>query len=393
MKKLSFIFILIITLCFSINVNAKTIELATTSVTINDTELVPMKKIFESLGYKINLNPEANIIEAVKDNINIKLEVGSTKIYKNDEEIILDTAPTLFNNDVYIPKQLIAEVLNYNIRATNTKDKLIISNELKVHYIDVGQAESIFIQAPSGINMLIDAGETKKGAIISFLRGLNIQRIDYILVSHPHPDHISEMDEIIDNFDIGSFYMAKVTDATEDFDNMIDALSRKNIKIVEAKAGVNINLGIGISCKILCPYNYNYGDNLNNWSAVVHLIYGNNSFLFTGDTEFESEKQLLLNNAELKSDILKIGHHGDRNATSEEFLDAVNPSLAIISAPENSVWGHPHKEVIDNLKERNIFYYCTGNSGTVTLTSDGKNIVVSISKKQITQKEDKQDSI
>jgi len=193
-------------------------------------------------------------------------------------------------------------VLSFAINFTN----VLATGNLKVHFIDVGQVDSILVQAPNGRNMLIDAGETKDNAVMNYLNGLGITRLDAVVATHPYADHISEMPEVINNFEIGNFYMPKVSHTTQGFADMVNALSNKGIKVKEATVGNWIGLDENLDCDIVAPNSNDYED-LNNWSAVVHLTYGKTSFLFTGDTEKSSGQEILNGGINIKSDVLKVG--------------------------------------------------------------------------------------
>lgn len=245
--------------------------------------------------------------------------------------------------------------------------------ELKVHYIDVGQADSILIQSPNGKNMLIDAGETKKNAVLDYLNSLGVKKLDVVVATHPHSDHISEMASVIRNFDIGVFYMPKVQHTTKTFENMVDALSEKNVSVKEAAAGAVIDFDSSLNCRVVAP-NKNSYDDLNNWSAVVHVSYGNTAFIFTGDAEELSESEIVSGGADVKADVLKVGHHGSSSSTSKAFLEKVSPKYAVISAGKDNDYGHPHKETIDILNKFGVEIYQTFDNGTITATSDGNEI-------------------
>lgn len=252
---------------------------------------------------------------------------------------------------------------------SNTNNKNII----KVNYIDVGQGDSILVQV-NGKNLLIDAGPNEStDKLISYLNKQNIKKLDYIVATHPHEDHIGAMDSVIKKYDIGEFYAPKKTTTTKTFENMINSLKSKDIKINVAKAGINLNLGDNVKCELLAPNSSNY-ENLNNYSVVIKITYGKSKFLFTGDAEKLSEKEILNKNYDLSSDVLKIGHHGSSSSSSKEFLDKVSPKIAVISLGKNNDYGHPHKETTTELKKRNIQTYRTDIDGSVVLISDGKNI-------------------
>ncbi|MGE5628888.1 MAG: ComEC/Rec2 family competence protein [Solirubrobacterales bacterium] len=245
---------------------------------------------------------------------------------------------------------------------------------LKVDYIDVGQGDSILIQL-NGKNMLIDAGTNEsQGKLLAYLKNQNIRKLDYVIATHPHEDHIGGMAEVIKSFEIGAFYAPKKVANTKTFEDMVNALKSKNLKIDTAKEGVVINFGSNANCLMLAPNSENYED-VNNYSAVIKLTYKNTSFLFTGDAQKLSEKEMLDKGLDLSCDVLKVGHHGSSTSSSAAFLDKASPKVAVISCGKNNDYGHPHKQTVTTLKKRNIKIYRTDVDGTVLIESDGKNIV------------------
>lgn len=254
-----------------------------------------------------------------------------------------------------------------------------LSNNMNVHFINVGQGDSILIQV-NNKNLLIDSGpkESKKN-LISYLNDLNIKKIDFLIATHPHEDHIGNMDEVIKKYDIKAFYSPKVTTTTKSFESMIDALKSKNLKINILKSGpTSIDLGENTTISILSPNKDKYisgnTENINNYSPVILIKFGENKFLFTGDAEKEVEKDILSSNVDIKADVLKVGHHGSSTSTSEEFLNAVNPSIAVICVGEDNSYGHPHKETLTLLNSKKIKTLRTDLNGNIVLSSDGKSI-------------------
>lgn len=257
--------------------------------------------------------------------------------------------------------------------STATTSQNAPTSGLRVHYIDVGQADSILIQSPDNKNMLIDAGETKDKAVLNYLNAQGVKRLDVVIATHPHNDHISEMADVIKSYEIGDFYMPKATHTSKSFEKMVDALKAKNISPIVAKAGMSFNLEDKIKCDIVAPNSDKY-ENLNNYSIVLKLTYGENSFLFTGDAEELSEKEILNSGADVSANVLKVGHHGSSSSTSAAFLKAVNPQYAVISCGKDNDYGHPHKETIEKLKGINT--YITKDNGNIIISSDSKNISV-----------------
>lgn len=243
-------------------------------------------------------------------------------------------------------------------------------SNIKIHYIDVGQGDSELIQIGDK-NILIDAGTSDKRAL-DYLKSLGIKKIDYAIATHPHEDHIGSMDDVIKDFDIGTFYAPKVTTTTKTFENMVKALKAKDLKMTVPKVGEEINIG-NATLTFLAPNSDRYED-LNNYSIVVKLKYGNNSFIFMGDAEDISEDEILKKQLDIKADVLKVGHHGSHSSTTKEFLDKVNPKYAVISCEKGNDYGHPHKETLTKLNDKNINVFRTDLNGTIIAESNGKEI-------------------
>ncbi|MCY6960596.1 ComEC/Rec2 family competence protein [Clostridium brassicae] len=254
---------------------------------------------------------------------------------------------------------------------TSTNSLIDPKYKLTIHYINVGQGDSILIQI-NNKNMLIDAG-TKSASVSSYLKKHKVTKLDYIIATHPHEDHIGGMSSIINNFSIDNFYAPKATSNSLSFRNMLSALNKKNIKITPAKSGQNIDLAKDVKCFIVAPNN-TYYDNINNYSIVIKLIYKNTSFLFTGDAESHSEEEIFKNGFDIKSDVLKLGHHGSNSSTSNKFLDEISPKVAIVSCGKGNDYDHPHKETLNKLKNKKILLYRTDLDGTIVLQSDGTKI-------------------
>ena len=245
---------------------------------------------------------------------------------------------------------------------------------MKVHYIDVGQGDSILIQV-NDKNMLIDCGPRDgKDKFFSYLESQKITKLDYVVATHPHEDHIGNMADVIKKYDVNKFYAPKVEHTTKTFEKMVEALVKKNLKITTIKAGTDsIDLGENTKVSVVAPNKDTY-DDLNNYSPIIKIEYGNNSFLFTGDAESKSEKEVLKKGYDVKADVLKLGHHGSSTSTSKEFFEAVNPSIGVISLASDNKYGHPHKETLNLLKDKKIKVYRTDVDGTTVLSSDGNKI-------------------
>lgn len=253
---------------------------------------------------------------------------------------------------------------------------------MRVHFLDVGQADSTFIELGNGQTMLIDAGEAHNAStIIQYIRDLQYSDIDYVVATHPHDDHIGGMAEVLESFEIGKMYMPKQTHTISAFEDMLDVMERKNIDAYTAKSGVNILTSGIIEIDILAPFADSYS-NLNNSSAVVRIKYGDTIMLFTGDAEQEIEMQLL--DSGIDADVLKVGHHGAGSSSATSFIKAVSPEVAVISS--GGEYGHPHSDTLAILSEVGANIYRTDEQGTIQVTAD-QHKKITVDKKASTVKE------
>jgi len=252
-----------------------------------------------------------------------------------------------------------------------------VEGSLEVHFIDVGQADSILVRSENA-NMLIDTGDLDDectSKIIGYLDGFGISKLDYLVLTHPDADHIGGAPEIINEFNVVKCIMPDFSKDTQIFTNTLSALDEKDVEVIEAVPNYEFTVGEA-ECRILAPLE-EYKD-ANDMSAVIQLYFGSKSILFTGDAEAESEADMVkkYTSEDLKADVLKVGHHGSSTSTTQAFIDLVNPEYAVISCGKDNKYGHPHDEIIDLLEKNKITYYRTDISGTVILKTDGKTITV-----------------
>jgi competence protein ComEC len=257
------------------------------------------------------------------------------------------------------------------------------SNLLTVAFLDIGQGDSIFIQAPSSAQMLVDGGRTDQ--VLDRLhevmpRGDN--SIDLVLATHPDADHIGGLSYVLENYKVSEIIDNGTHDKTnktiQRLNNDIqEEIKNSNAKYVHAVRGMKIILDSekNIYFEIYYPTATSTSPDSNNMSIVGKLVYGENDFLLTGDSPKEIENTLMKWCIEcLKSDVLKVGHHGSRNSTSREFLNAVQSEYAIISAGKNNSYGHPHREVMDLLEQAKTKILQTSEMGSIIFESDGKEL-------------------
>lgn len=250
-------------------------------------------------------------------------------------------------------------------------------NVLTVHYLDIGQGDSIVAELPNKELLLIDAGEASSSEkIISYIKNLGYSKIDYVIGTHPHADHIGGLANVIKSFDIGSIYMPKVAASSKTYENLLNTIKDKNLKIKTGKNGVEVLNENNLVLKMVAPNQDSYSS-YNNYSIVLRLDYGTTSFLFTGDAEEKSEKEIT---EDVNVDVLKVGHHGSDTSSSEEFLAKVKPKYAIISVGAGNKYGHPADITLTKLKKNTKQIYRTDLNGTIKVISDGININIETEK-------------
>jgi competence protein ComEC len=248
-----------------------------------------------------------------------------------------------------------------------------LEDNLLIHFIDVGQGDSTLIIFPNKEVALIDAGTiARRKEVVEYIEKQNIKRIDYLIGTHPHEDHIGGLPEIIRSFEIGKIYLPNKTNNTAIFEELLNEIKNHNLKITEGKAGLNIIDHRDLGFTIIAPsLEYN---SINDSSIVTKIVYKDFSTIITGDAEKESESNMVKEEYNLKANILRIGHHGSSTSTTEEFLNKVNPDYAVISLGKDNTYGHPHREIIEALEGRNIITLRTDILGNIVFKTDGKNI-------------------
>lgn len=268
-------------------------------------------------------------------------------------------------------EKLISENLNSEVILQDTISPEDIG--LTVSFIDVGQGDSTLIECGEEA-MLIDAGlYGERNAVCSYLSNRDIESLNYCVATHPHADHIGGMSEVIYRFDVDTLVYPICDNDSEQWNYVLDACDEKGVSYFNPQPGDSFTLG-DATITLFSPSKKDDYDNLNNYSMVLKLEYGDISFLFTGDAEKEVEKSLVSKGFDLRADVLKCGHHGSSTSTCKTFLEAVNPAAAVISCGKDNEYGHPHKETIESLNKKNIQVFRTDLSSTIVAQSNGKKI-------------------
>ncbi len=250
-------------------------------------------------------------------------------------------------------------------------------DEIAVHFIDVGQADCAVIITPDK-TLLIDSGEAVTASeVISYLRDFGVERLDYVIGSHPHSDHMGGMARILSAFEVGEFIMPDIPDelipAASFYTDMLNVIEKKGIVASYSENGRVIELCEGTSLEILGPVGSDY-DDLNNYSVVAKLTSGNISFLFTGDMEKHAEEDLVGSWTDLHADVLKVGHHGSSSSSTTLFLSRVDPEYAVISVGIDNDYGHPSAAATQRIKAFGCKILTTMIYGDIVFVTDGNTL-------------------
>lgn len=247
-------------------------------------------------------------------------------------------------------------------------------SKLMISYMDVGQGDAAYIKV-NGNDILIDAGpRSNSKELLEQLKAKNIDDFELVIATHPHEDHIGGMVDVFKEYEVKAFYSPKITHTTKTYENLVKAVKDEGLKTKELKGGMVIDLGEGAKFDVFTPQKSEY-EELNDYSPIMKLSFGDTSYLFTGDAEKLAEEEALAKyKTSLDSDVIKFGHHGSSSSSSNAFIEAVSPKYGIISCAKDNKYGHPHRETLDIIKKYNIKTFRTDTDGEIILTSDGKSI-------------------
>lgn len=295
--------------------------------------------------------------------------MSKRKSKKNDKQIITIISFIIVLATAILGGELFLKT-DKNSEAVQTSSNVSL-DKLKVDFIDVGQADSILVSNKDE-TMLIDAGNNENGKdIVDFIKSKGITKINYLIGTHPHADHIGGLDDVINSdLEIANVYMPKIQTNTKTFEDVLDALKNKNLKVTAPSKSDTFKIG-DANCEVMTDSILDK-DNLNLSSIVIRLEFGENSFLFMGDAETENEKTINWP----KTNLLKVGHHGSNTSSSQNFLNQVKPEYAIIMAGKDNSYGLPKQKILDRLNKIGAKIFRTDELGTITVISDGKTIEV-----------------
>lgn len=347
--------------------------------------LVPLRSIFEAMGATVTWNQDTQTATAVKGNITVILPIGSTDPTVNGQVKKLDVPAKIVNGRTLAPLRFVGEAFGGTVGWDQASQTITIfsappsgtpppSTHVKVHFIDVGQADAIYIQLPDNNDILIDAGNKSDGsAVVNYLKNQNVDDIELLIATHPHEDHIGGLPVVFNAFQI---------------EKVVDSGKAATSKIYSAyDAAVKAE---GCNYEQDNYQSYTWGNTVlriytgsetwadaNDYTVICRLDTGDIEFLFMGDAEVPVEAAL---KGDISAEILKVGHHGSKSSTGSEFLSRVNPEVAVISVGTGNTYGHPSVETLSKLQSADIKVYRTDLNGNIIVTSDGKTYTVNTQK-------------
>lgn len=366
----------------TVQINGDTKSFAPAPILKNGNTLVPMRGFFEALGAEVGWDNTTQTAIGKRDGTIVSLQIGNKLAKVNDKERELAVEAQLINGFTYIPLRFVGEALGdavawegstQTIKITsNLKPKTGAEKELTLHFIDVGQGDSILVQLPNNKVMLIDGGPRTAGqVVVDYLKKAGITSIDKVVATHAHEDHIGGLIDVLNSFKVEEILDVGYPHTTKTYETFLTLIDEKDIKYSNPRAGDIISLDPDVNIIVLNPSS-KLPTNLNNQSIVLQMTYNNISFLLTGDAEKEVEQIIAKDTVQ----ILKVGHHGSSTSTSSEFLKAINPEIAIISCGENNSYGHPHQETLDKINKAGVKVYRTDKQGSIIVKTNGQTFSV-----------------
>jgi competence protein ComEC len=281
-----------------------------------------------------------------------------------------------------VPPLTVVQLLLLAVLVLHPLSSARADGSLRVDFLDVGQGDAALVTMPDGTTLLVDGGGNRMEStrrigetVVSeyfWYRGLS--RIDYVLATHADADHMDGLNDVLKNFSVTGALVARSPAHDSEFAKFSRALRETRTHVETIQAGDMIRFG-EVEVRVLWPPSET-SKSANNDSVVLRIRFGERSILLTGDIEKSAEGSLIASEQELRADVVKVPHHGSKTSSTENFVRATKPAFAIVSAGRNSMFGHPHKEVVDRWRANGATVLTTGDAGTITVTTDGKDLSV-----------------
>lgn len=295
-----------------------------------------------------------------------------------------ESSPFQLRVGACLPLILVLTLLLAGCTSSGTHSGAILNQnttgDLQAYFLDVGQGDSSVVLFKDKV-ILIDAGETDQGdTVVAALKRLGVKKIDLLVATHPHSDHIGGMQKVLANFEVKKVLDPGLPSTSTLYEKFLIAVDRDQIPYIHAEQGQTIDLDPSLRILVLSPPRERIGDDLNTNSIVLRISYGTVNLLYTGDATAPAEEAMIKTGYPLDAQVIKIGHHGSSGASSAAFLSRVNPLVAVISLAKGNEYGHPHKETLERLKAAGLTVFRNDNDGTIRVVSNGSTFSVTTEK-------------
>lgn len=350
----------------------------------NGRTLVPLRAIFEAMGATVTWDQTTYSATAVKGDTTVVLRIGSMTPTINGQAKQLDVPAKIINGRTLAPLRFVGEAFGGSVQWDSATQVITMTSapgsisaapgKTKVHFIDVGQADAIYIQLPDHNDILIDGGNVNDGRLVAnYLRNQGVDDVELILATHPHEDHIGGLADVFNAFKVEKVIDSGIAHKTSAYDTYWEKVDIEDCGY-EVNNYQTLTWGSTV-LQILTGYRPNL--DVHNGSVVARLDTGNIEFLFMGDAGFTAESLL---QGDISADILKVGHHGSYTSTAVSFLSRVAPKAAVISVGADNDYGHPYPTVINRLQAKGATVYRTDQQGNIVVTTDGATYSVTTNK-------------
>lgn len=376
-----------------VTLDGQKLQFSVAPVIDNGTTLVPLRTIFEAMGASVSWDQNSQTAKAVKGNIKVVLKVGSLSPTINGQVKKLDVPAKIINGSTMAPLRFVGEAFGGSVGWDQGSQTITIlskptsgtppptssktNDQVKVHFIDVGQADAVYIQLPNNNDILIDAGNVADGStVVSYLKAQKVDDIELLIATHPHEDHIGGLPDVL-----SAFKVEEILDSGDTADSKIYNTYAADAKI-EGCPWVQDDYQTFKwgNCKLEILTGKTSWDDANDCSVVSRLDIGTVHVLFDGDAETPAESAL---QGDISAQILKVGHHGSTSSTSDGFISKVKPQVAIISVGAGNTYGHPAATTLAKLQKAGAKIYRTDLNGNVVVTTDGSTYSINAQKTSI----------
>jgi competence protein ComEC len=349
--------------------------------------LVPIRFISEAFGFQVHWDQAMQTAMVWSSGPMPPIPPGTpgaARLVVEGAEVKSDVPPQIVNGRLMVPIRVVSEAFGFQVSWLQGYRTATVAEQgalglMEVHFIDVGQADSILVELPDGKTILIDGGDDAAvGTILAFLASQGVTQLDFVVATHPHADHIGGLDDVIAAVPLGAIILPDKSHTTQAYANLMAAIESRGVEPTWAQPETLLVEDGPIQIRVLGPMKTTY-DDLNDCSVVLKVTYGETDLLFVGDAEAKAERDLIGSGQDLGAEVLKVGHHGSSSSSTPEFLAAVSPDYAVISVGAGNTYGHPASTTLSALASAGAKIYRTDAQGTISAIGTRTSVIFALS--------------